>query len=238
MTRHTLPILVPGRSSPIDVPCALPESFDLAVFLPIRGIRTFTCWLTSTDPLTAEVKDVQLNNREGDPRAGLNYDVDDDEQRRADEAAGDVLGQVLASLGLMPGSRAPVPVPVEVAPVAGPLHAIALAWHAEQHAVEMGSRLANLFSKRNNGTTAAEDIYKRVPDLTSSRGQDASVACEGLRCYVQEALDAAVIAQGEKAERQLAEHPPARSDEEDGSERIRAPRSLDAATLKCLDVEY
>lgn len=233
MTRHTLPILVPGRSTPIHVPCALPESFSVSAFLPSRGLREFTCWLTSRDPLTAEVKDVVLNNREGDPRGPNGYELDEDEQTRADEAADYVLAGLLNALSLYLPTRSPL-----IAPTPPVLAAIALAFHAEAHAVEMGSRLHALYLKRE--VSHSEDINKRIPDLTSERGQDASAACEAMRCYVAEALDAACSAQSDKAEAQRDAHAPSDDDAPSGSERIRAPRSLDVPTLKCLslDVEF
>lgn len=200
MTRHTLPILVPGRSTPIHVPCTLPESFSVSAFLPSRGLREFTCWLTTRDPLTAEVKDVVLNNREGDPRGPNGYELDEDEQRRADEAASDVLGEVLNLLGLHGAARTPGAWAGPQGSDAAPLHAIAFAFHAEQYAVEMGSRLHALYLKRE--VAYSEDINKRIPDLTSERGQDDSAACEAMRCYVSEAQDAACAAQSDKAEAQ------------------------------------
>lgn len=195
MTRHTLPILVPGRSTPIHVPCALPESFGFDAFLPSRGVRSFTCWLTSRDPLTAEVKDVLLNEREGDPRLPNDHTLDEDEQKRADEAADYVLASMLAALSLYPPTRSPL-----IAPTPPVLAAIAITFHAEQHAVEMAQRLHGVYLPRD--ADYAHDIAKRIPDLLSERGQDASAACEAMRCYVSEALDAACSAQSDKAEAQ------------------------------------
>lgn len=230
MTRHNLPILVPGRTTPVHVPCALPESFSVSAFLPSRGLREFTCWLTTRDPLTAEIKDVVLNNHEGDPRGPNGYELDEDEQKRADEAAVDVLEAMLAGLGIHASLRGPV----KEEPLRS---AIALAFHAERHAVDMGIALHTAYVARDRDH--AGDILKRVPDLGTERGQDASAACEAMRCFVSDALDAACAAQSEKAEAQRDAH--ASGDEDDaGSERIRAPRSLDVPTLKCLslDVEF
>lgn len=209
MTRHTLPILVPGRSTPVHVPCALPESFGFDAFLPSRGVRSFTCWLTTRDPLTAEVKDVVLNGAEGDPRLPNGYELDEDEQKRADEAAGDVLTHLLAThLNILPTHRTPR----KPEPMHEVLCAIALAFHAEQHAVEMAQRLHGVYLPRD--ADHAHDIAKRIPDLLSERGQDRSPACEAMRCYVSEALDAACTAQADKAEAQRdAWAPPSHSED-------------------------
>lgn len=219
-----LPIRVPGRTDPIEVPCRLPDCFDFRAFLPSRGVRIFTCWLTTADPRTAEVKDVQLAHRETDPRLKNGFELDHDEQRRADEAAGDVLDGLLTALG----SRAPT---FHV------LQAIALAWSTEGDAVTLQTFMC-LALRKADMSDADRDAYGMVPNLDSTAGQARSPACEGMRGYVQHALEQAALAQADKAERQQAEHSHARSDDEDGSERIRAPRSLDVPTLKCLDVEY
>jgi hypothetical protein len=233
MTTHTLPILLPGnlgQDRTVDVPCKLPESFDFRVFLPSRGVRTFTAWLTSTNPLKAEVKDVQLANREGDPRSSLSYEVDDDEQKRADEAAGDVLEGLCKRLGAdargeFPGVHVPI------------LGAIANTWEAEELAVSRATAVYALFLA-DKATSAAEDINKRIPDLTAPSGQERSPACEAMRCYVDRALEQAMLAQSEKADRQQAEHSQPDDTEPSGSERARGERSLDKATLLCLDVSY
>lgn len=234
--KSILPIVVPGTgpisTRTVEVPCRLPESFDFRVFLPSRGVRTFTCWLTSVDPLKAEVKDVQLSNREGDPRAGLAYEVDADEQQRADEAGGDVLDAVLGMLGLIPATRRPLPLVARPGSRASALHAIALALSAQE---DFESRCASMgIALRKAGLADAD---RDAWELVHEGDEDESPACVAMRGYVEHVLDAACCAQADKADRQLAEHPA--SDEDDpGSERIRAPRSLDVATLKCLDVEY
>lgn len=235
MTKHTLPIPI-SNARTVDVPCDLPESFDFQVFLPSRGIRTFTAWLTSKGPKEAEVKDVQLSNREGDPRAGLSYEVDEDEQRRADEAAGDVLVSTLTLLGLAASCER---VPLPISSGSDVRRAIGLAWDAEELAVERQTQLCAALD-RAKLSDASRDAYKLVPDLTSERGKHHSAACEAMRGYVEHVVEQAVLAQSANAERQLADYPRARSGDEDapGSERIHAPRSLDTATLKCLDLDY
>ena len=239
--KSTLPILVPDNNpadtSTINVPCTLPDSFDFRVFLPSRGVRTFTCWLTSTDPLKAEVKDVQLANREGDPRAGLTYEVDSDEQQRADDDASSVLDGILGMLGVCFNTRKPLPLDPRPGSRAAVLQAIAKALSAEEDAVSVQNSLW-LRLREAGMNDAAREVGDRTHDLTRRKGQEQSPACEAMRCYVSHVVDAAVLAQSDKADRQLAEHPSQDDENEPGSERIRAARSLDVATLKCLDVEF
>lgn len=232
---HTLPILVPGRTEPVTVPCELPPDFFVDVFLPSRGgLRRFDVVLTTSNPIEAEVGSVTLSRPESDPRLSMGdgYEVDSDEQQRADEAAADVLSGTLYFLGLNPGPRTPV---AENAPPA--LRAIARAWVAEEDAVSLQSRMCSLLLSAGLHN-ADRDAYALVPDLASAKGRAASPACEALRGYVAHALDAAVEAQRAKAEAQQANHPSPDDEDEAGSERVRNPLHLDSATLRCLDVEY
>lgn len=212
-----LPILVPGRTAPVLVPCRLPESVTFLAFLPSRGVREFTLWLTSTDPLKAEVADVQPTNKEGDPRGPDGWTLDEDEARRADDAAADVLGAVIAGLGLRVHLRGPIAVTGLYPRGQDVLASIGKAWDAECTAVQAGTALYHLFleAKKN---TAAEDVYKRVSDLTTPRGQDESAACEALRCYVDAVVDEACVAQADKAEKQAAEWSPVRHCEDVNAE--------------------
>lgn len=226
MTRHTLPILVPGRSTPINVPCRLPDAFTFDVFLPSRGIRPFCAWPTSTDPLTAEIHEVTLAKPETDPRhVGGAYDLDEDEQRRADEAAADVLDSLLGRL-LLEGTRTPRP----SNEVNGrELHAIALAHEAERAAWE-ALRAAHV------ALHGRAPFYEPNPASDEVAGpQWASKAARLLEAYVERCVDEAREVQRLKAEKQQAEH--VGDEDEAGSEHITAPRALDAPTLLSLGRE-
>lgn len=233
---HTLPILVPGRTEPVTVPCELLTDFSIDVFLPSRGgLRRFDVVLTTSNPLEAEVGSVTLSNPEADPRLSMGdgYEVDSDEQQRADEAAADVLVDVLCQLGMNPRDR----IPEAYVQTDSILYAIARAWVAEEDAVSLQSAMCSVL--RAAGLHNADrDAYALVPDLASAKGRAASPACEAMRGYVAHALDAAVEAQRVKAEAQQANHPSPDDEDEAGSERVRNPRHLDSSTLRCLDVEY
>jgi hypothetical protein len=199
----TLPIIVPGPGSiptrTVNVPCALPPSFCFDVFLPARGIRPFCAWLSSTDPLKAEVQDVTLAKPEKDARfhgvgSGGAYSLDEDEEKRADEAAGDVFRALFARL---------LPVAQHAGmPENSTLEAIAHAWEAECKAVEAGTSLYRLFL--GDKSSAASDINALIPDLTNPDWQRFSTACEAMRCYVAKVIEEAQVAQIEKAERMEA----------------------------------
>lgn len=227
----TLPILVPGRTHPINVPCRLTESFTFSAFLPSRGLREFTCWLTSTDPLKAEVGEVTLNGAEGDPSIPHAYELDEDEQRRADEAAADVLTNLYGWLRLDPVGREPFPTSPTSNAAESTLQPLALAHEAECKAWE-ALRAAHV------------TLHGRAPFYDADPSKDelagpqwASKSARLLETYVEQVLDAACLAQKAKAEAQRDAH--AAGDEDDaGSERVHSPRQLDAATLKCLDVNY
>lgn len=226
-----LPILVPGRSNPINVPCRLPECFTFSAFLPSRGLREFTCWITSTDPLKAEVGAVTLNGVEGDPRIPHAYELDEDEQRRADEAAADVLVELLNRVGLHYATRRPVATAAAIHPHDAILHATAIAHEAECKAWE-ALRAAHV------ALHGRAPFYDADPSKDELAGpQWASKSARLLETYVERTLDAACLAQKSKAEAQRDAH--ATGEEDDaGSERVRAPRTLDVPTLKCLDVNY
>lgn len=231
MTRHTLPILVPGITNPVHVPFDMPESFTFSAFLPSRGVREFTAWLTTRYALTAEVGDVLLNSTEGDPRGPNGPELDEDEQRRADEAAADVLTHVIAHLGLHTAMRAPN----KVIPT---LSAIAKTYVAEEalfgETVRLSQHLHQLLPK-----TAAEQDVLKMAVSDDDKTPDNSPSVYGLASYAEHAVEAATLAQKAKAEAQRDAHASGDEDEDDaGSERIRAPRHLDAPTLKCLDVEF
>lgn len=227
-----LPILVPGRPTPINVPCRLPDSFTFSAFLPSRGLREFTAWLTSTDPLKAEVEEVTLNGVEGDPRIPHAYELDEDEQRRADEAAADVLDEALKRLGLIPPTRTPNPASTHHLV----LHSIATTYVAEEALFGETVRLSQHMRRLLPKTTAEKDVLKMAV-LDDDKTPENSPSVYALAAYVEHALDAACLSQNAKAEAQRDAH--ASGDEDDaGSERVRAPRQLDAPTLKCLDVNY
>lgn len=227
----TLPILVPGRSTPINVPCRLPDSFTFSAFLPSRGVREFTAWLTSTDPLKAEVGEVTLNGREGDPRIPHAYELDEDEQRRADEAAADVLTNLYGWLRLDPVGREPFPTSPTSNAAESTLQPLALAHEAECKAWE-ALRAAHV------ALHGRAPFYDADPSKDELAGpQWASKSARLLETYVERTLDFACLAQQDKAEAQRDAHA-AGDEDEAGAERIRAPRHLDTPTMKCLDVEF
>lgn len=199
-----LPILVPGRTEPISVPCRLEDSFLFDAFLPSRGVRPFCAWLSSTDPLTAEVKDVTLAKPETDPRhVGGAYDLDEDEQRRADEAAAGVLVEILHNLNVSPRDR----LALANAPIS--LHTIALAHEAECKAWE-ALRSAHMAL---HGRTP---FYEANPASDELAGpQWASKAARLLETYVERCVDEACAAQTAKAEKQAATWEPPPSHPED-----------------------
>lgn len=203
MTRHTLPILVPGRSTPINVPCRLPESFGFDAFLPSRGVRTFTAWLTSTDPRTAEIHEITLAKPETDPRhVGGAYELDEDEQRRADEAAADVLELLLHALGFE-SSRKPY-----VVGTSNPLCHIALAHEDECKAWE-ALRAAHV------ALHGRAPFYEPNPASDEVAGpQWASKAARMLEAYVERCLDETTAVQKAEAEKQEAEWAPTRHHED------------------------
>ena len=193
----TLPILVSGRSDPINVPCELSDSFTFTAYLPSRGLREFTAWLTSIDPREAEIADVTLGMPEKLAHAvGGAYDLDDDEQHRADEAASDALWNMLCAVGLNPVTRQGVNTAREPAALA----LIALAHEAECKAWE-ALRAAH---GAMGGT--AYDFYEANPASDELAGpQWASKAARMLETYVTRCLDEALLAQRIKAEKQQAE---------------------------------
>lgn len=219
-----LPILAPGRTEPINVPCRLEDSFLFDVFLSSRGVRPFCAWLSSTDPLTAEIRDVTLAKPETDPRhVGGAYDLDEDEQRRADEAAGEGLYGLLGRLQL-DISRAP-----RVGHHRDVLNAIALAHEAECKAWE-ALRAAHV------ALHGRAPFYEPNPASDELAGpQWASKSARMLEAYVERCVDEAREVQRLKAEKQQAEH--VGDEDEAGSEHITAPRALDVPTLLSLGRE-
>lgn len=230
----TLPILVPGRDAPINVPCELPDSFTFSAFLPARGVRRFTAWLTSQDVKDAEIKEVVLAEPEQDPR-GDEWKLDNDEQVIADEVAGDVLDALFGRLRIDPEDRVPFSPRNPPTSHEAILHAIALAHEAECTAWE-ALRAASVAV---HGMGGFYSLYEADPATERTGNGWVSNAANYLTRYVDRCLEDACEVQRVKAERQQAEHP-RHVEDEDGSERIRAPRSLDAPTLKALswDVDY
>jgi hypothetical protein len=197
-----LPILIPGRTEPVKVPCRLPESITFRAFLPSRGVREFTLWLSSTDPLKAEVVDVQPTNREGDPRGPDGWALDSDEQRHADDAAADVLSGILANLGLLPSTRLSMAIPPSIkalAHISAPLHSIAKAYAAEVAAYEALLAAWEPLPAR----IAGDDL------LPTNPAENGSLAARLLASYVDAVTDESCIAQADKAEKQAAEWQPA-----------------------------
>lgn len=192
----TLPVLVPGRSESINVPCELPDSFLFMAYLPSRGLRKFAVWLRSTDVREAEIKDVAAVWRPDEVE-----DLDEDEQRRADEAAGDVLDALLASLAIRTVTR-------EAAYEHSTLATIALAHEAECKAWE-ALRLAHVAV---NGRTT---FYEARPAFERHGNGWVSKAANLLEAYVTRCLDEARTAQRIKAEKQEAEWTPPPKHHED-----------------------
>lgn len=184
-----LPILIPGQSEPVRVPCSLPDSFTFAAFLPSRGVRYFTAWLTTTDPLTAEVGDVLLVAGDGDPRGPSGFELDDDEQRRADEAAVDVLTNILKWCGLGPATRAP-------------LHTV--------KGEDVRAAIARAFSAEELAFVALTKAWQALPvrlqqhDISPAAPQEAeaSRAAVMLSRYVEHVVEQTCLAQRQKAEKQ------------------------------------
>lgn len=79
-------------NAPVNVPCGVPAVLTCWVFMPERGLQTVTVEMESDDP-SAQVQDVYLS-RGDEPRHYQNGRawgaLDADEQKRADEAAGDL----------------------------------------------------------------------------------------------------------------------------------------------------
>lgn len=236
----TLPIALPSGNPVtwriIEVPCEIPDGFSVDVFLPSRGVRAVNVWLSSDDARTASIKDIALSGKEGDPRGPNGYELDEDEHRRADEAASDVLEALLTRLSMNPHTSAPIQ-HLPKTPHAATVHAIAQAFEVECIAFD-----ANLTAFRSLNGNALAPFYEGDPRTDTNSLGWASRAARTLEKYVEQVLDEVKVAQSEKAHLQLSEHPPARGEEEDepGSERIRSERTLDVATLKCLypDVAY
>lgn len=205
----TLPIIVPGTPTrTVNVPCALPPSFCFDVFLPARGIRPFCAWLSSTDPLKAEVQDVTLARPEKEARfhgagSGGAYSLEEDEEKRADEAAGDVFRAIICRLGI---NKPPLWVQYDAHSA---LPVIAYAWKAEVAAYAAQASVIGCWRQVGN-TRVADELAALVTDINSPSGWAKSPACEALRHYVEAVVGEACKAQADKAGRQeiLWEPPP------------------------------
>lgn len=193
------------------VPHRFVDAVTLEVFLPSRGIRKVTAFFDSRDIAAAEISDVALAHEETDPRCGKGYELDADEQSRADEAAGDVVDALMAKLGALvtrQGYTFNTPV----------LEAVAMAYAAEVAAHEAQTQAWAALHGEGTGT----HLLSAMP-----------AAERMLETYVERALDEAVLEQGAKAREQQAEH--AHGDTRpSGSEAGYSGRLLDAATLATL----
>lgn len=221
-----LPILTPGSSEPVRVPCRLAESFDFAVFIPsLGGIRKFTAYLSSHDPVRAEIDNAQAHDADV-----YSHGLADAERDAVYSAAGDVLQAWLNRLGINLQTSTPIAHPAGT-PHALLLHGIAHTFRAEVAAADAATSTMRVLPRA---------LHSLV--LITGRPDDGgySVAVPMLEKYVDHCLEEVCKAQQEKAEKQRAEYTPPRGNDEDepGSERVRNARGLDAATLKCLDVDY
>jgi len=201
-------------SGVVEMPARMPDSFTFEVFLPSRGVRTFTAFLDSRNVALAEVRDVLLASPESDPRVDDPYEVDADEQGAADEAAGDIMERFCELLGLTFARPQPVF-------VAGPLLPIALAYGAEVRAYQ--SLSAAWSSLHGHG----HPYPQPDPTLDMLRDGPSSQAVRMLETLLERTLDRCVLEQQARAKMAEAAH---RNGDEaaPGSERGFSGRGFDA----------
>jgi hypothetical protein len=188
-----LPILIPGRTEPVNVPCSLPDSWTFDVFLPDRGIRKVAVFWKSSDPLQIDYCETALANPETDIAHFLcdPYLVDQDEDQRMQDAAGDVLEAVLIRMDLSPTSRKPG----VVRDAHLPLQQIARAFLAECRAFE--------------AVLSAHTALPRAAGCIATIGDPSQGAAHSvglLQRYVQWCVDEACKAQDAKALKESTEH--------------------------------
>lgn len=192
-----LPILIPGRTEPVQVPCSLPDSWTFDVFLPDRGVRKVSVFWKSSDPLKMDACEVALslpdpdtaNHIDGDP-----YWVAEDEHQRMQDAAGDVLSYVMHRLGLLSTEkRSPVRIPPEA------ISAIARSFLAECEAFETQVAACHAMPRKAGLLIAISDPRQDTRCKPSAMLLDA---------YVEWCVDEACKAQDAKAQRQARDYEP------------------------------
>lgn len=181
-----LPILIPGRAEPVNVPFALEPgfSFTVDVFLPKGGVQSVSAWLTTRDLTTAEIAKVD----------GRRVDLADDEQQRADEAAVDVLAAVLMRLQV--GGRVP-----DDTSGTHTLHAIARAYLAEVAAYEAQREAMKALPMPCRSPV----LMPSDPTATTGHWRPNAVSHAMLETYVGWCFEEAQRTQADKAQRQAEE---------------------------------
>lgn len=194
---YFLPVLIPGRTEPVQVPCSLPDSWTFDVFLPDRGVRKVSVFWKSSDPFKMGACEVVLalpdpdtaNHVDGDP-----YWVAEDEEQRMQDASGGVLEDLLCGLGRKAlASRC-----CQNLSVAHPLVAIARAFLAECAA----------FDAAVNAAMAMPRACGQVLALNDPGTEDHSPSKTLLAAYIQWCVDEACKAQDEKAQCQARDYEP------------------------------
>lgn len=206
----------------VDVPCRMVDSFTFDVFLPSRGLRKFTAFLNSRNVARAEISDVALASPDTDPRLFTGYEVDEDEQARADEAAGDIMERFYEVLGL--AIARPEPTFGNLT-----LESLALAFASE----------AKTYATLDAAWTALHGSASSVPVPSPTSETPAgytSLAARMLATYMERTLDRCVSEQQAKARMAEAAHRAGDDFRPSGSEAGFSGRMLDAATLATLMV--
>jgi hypothetical protein len=190
MNASTIPILVPGRVEPVNVPFALEPAFgfDVLVFLPDWGVRAFSVALDSRDLTEAEVHDVQPHGADL-----MRRDLSEAERRAADEAAGDALRGVMARLGELPHASQ------MTAFRCTPLEAIARAYLAEEAAHNAAVAAHRMLPVAVHSPSLLDE------DPTAADATWLSPSRRMLAAYVEWCFEEAQKAQAAKAQRQANE---------------------------------
>ena len=206
----------------VDVPCRMVDSFTFEVFLPSRGIRQFTAFLNSRNVAKAEISDVALASPETDPRLGTGYEVDEDEQSRADEAAGDIMERFYEALGMAIAR----PEPTFGNQL---LESFALAFSAEVNAYSMEATAWAMLHGENVSYPMPHPAVETPAGYTS-------LAARMLATYMERLMDRCVSEQQAKAKMAEAAHRAGDDFRQSGSEAGFSGRMLDASTLATLMV--
>lgn len=177
----------------VSVPCRLMDAVTFEVFLPSRGIRKFAMDFTSRCVAEAEIADVVLAAAETDPRLPADFDLDEDEAALADEAAGDLM----IALGEALGQRV---TRHSTTYRTGILDAIAAAYSAEVAAYEAGAKAWVALHGKTAPYTAPH------PSSVGATGLYESRACRMLETYLEQQMDAVVLAQSTSAQEAQSQH--------------------------------
>ena len=178
----------------VSVPCRFMDAVTFEVFLPSRGIRKFAMDFTSRCVAEAEIADVVLAAAETDPRLPADFDLDEDEAALADEAAGDLM----IALGETLGQRV---TRHSTTYRTGTLDAIAAAYAAEVAAYEAGAKAWTAL----HGKASTSFYPAPAPDQMGAHGWH-SGAARMLETYVEQCMDAVVLAQSVRAKEAQAQH--------------------------------